>query len=768
MNRFKNNSQFWIQTGRLMLVAIAYWVAVRLGLLLVAQPEGVASIWPASGLALAVLLLSPKSQWTKLLAVIFVTNAAGNLSGGNNLPVSLGFALANTLEAFLGAWLLIYFCKSKITFERTFEIFILFGVAILSNGLTALLGAAVAGLAFGAPFFNTWLVWWTSDGLGMVLVAPFIVTLVTGQPILQSASPRRLVEAVALVFALTAFAWLLFGPFTVAEEPVLRNYMLFPLLIWLAFRYSPRGMSSALMLLAVIAVWNTLRGYGIFAFADQNVTEHLVALQMLLTVVAFSGLFLSAMLTELKQAGQSLRESEDKFKYVFENSTVGKSLTLTSGEMTVNKALCDMFGYTETEFKDKKWQEITHPQDIELTQREIEKLLSGEQNSARFVKRYIHKNGSVVWVDLSSALRRDADGKPLYLMTSVIDITERKRAEEILKQEQALSNAIIEAIPGTFYMLDEKGQYVRWNAYQRDEIVGKPDDLVGSTNALDTIHPDDRELIQSKIVNVLANDVDETIEGRVLLRGGPAFRWLLMTGRRMLIDNRPFLVGIGIDITERKQAEEKLKESLALLRIAEQAAKLGGWSVDLENNRCTWSDQVAAIHEMPAGYSPLVEEGINFYAPEWREKIAKVFGDCAQKGIPYNEEMEIITANGKRVWVQTMGEAVRDDQGKIYKVQGAFQDISERKQVEDALKESEKRFATIFRANPAAIAMTRLDDGQLVDVNASWQRITGYVHTEVVGHTPLELNLWVKCWVNKARRMARCRFARSRGKSVIC
>jgi PAS domain S-box-containing protein len=142
-----------------------------------------------------------------------------------------------------------------------------------------------------------------------------------------------------------------------------------------------------------------------------------------------------------------------------------------------------------------------------------------------------------------------------------IDITELKKSEEVAKKEQTLSNAIIESIPGTFYMLDETGKYVRWNAYQRDEIVGKPDDLVGSTNALDTIKLEDRGLIQSKIANVLANGVNEMVEGRVLLRGGPEFRWLLMTGCRMLIEGRPFLIGIGIDITERKQVEEALQIS---------------------------------------------------------------------------------------------------------------------------------------------------------------------------------------------------------------
>ena len=86
------------------------------------------------------------------------------------------------------------------------------------------------------------------------------------------------------------------------------------------------------------------------------------------------------------------------------------------------------------------------------------------------------------------------------------------------------------------------------------------------TNALSTIHPDDRDLIRTRIESVLKNGMDEVVEGRVLLRGGPDFRWLLMTGRRMVVDGRPALIGIGIDITERKQAEEQVARQLEELR----------------------------------------------------------------------------------------------------------------------------------------------------------------------------------------------------------
>jgi PAS domain S-box-containing protein len=139
-------------------------------------------------------------------------------------------------------------------------------------------------------------------------------------------------------------------------------------------------------------------------------------------------------ITESKRAEAALRESEDKFKYVFDHSPIGNTITLPSGVLQMNHAFCEMLGYSDQELKHSRWQDITYPEDIELTQKEIDPLLLEGQDSARFVKRYIHKNGSVVWVDIVTSLRRDAEGKPLYFMTSIIDITERKRAEEDLRK----------------------------------------------------------------------------------------------------------------------------------------------------------------------------------------------------------------------------------------------------------------------------------------------------------------------------------------------
>ncbi|HAJ27648.1 MAG TPA: PAS sensor protein [Syntrophus sp. (in: bacteria)] len=157
---------------------------------------------------------------------------------------------------------------------------------------------------------------------------------------------------------------------------------------------------------------------------------------------------------------------------------------------------------------------------------------------------------------------------------------------------------------------------------------------------------------------------------------------------------------------ERLAATEALHESANLLRIAGRMARLGGWIVNLSENRVIWSEEVATIHDMPPGYSPRLEEGINYYSEEWREKIEKAYGACTREGAPYDEEMEIITARGRRIWVRTIGEAIRDEAGTIIMLQGALQDITDRKLAEGALQDSFDKLRKTIGAAIRTLAAT--------------------------------------------------------------
>jgi PAS domain S-box-containing protein/putative nucleotidyltransferase with HDIG domain len=136
-------------------------------------------------------------------------------------------------------------------------------------------------------------------------------------------------------------------------------------------------------------------------------------------------------ITARKQAEEALLESEDKFRIFFDGSVVPHSITRPGGEVEINSAFCEMLGYEREELAHQPtWMKLTHPDDIDETQLQIDGLLGGIRDSARFEKRYLGKNGDVIWADVHSSLRRDDSGRPLYLMTTVVDITERKRAAQ--------------------------------------------------------------------------------------------------------------------------------------------------------------------------------------------------------------------------------------------------------------------------------------------------------------------------------------------------
>lgn len=184
---------------------------------------------------------------------------------------------------------------------------------------------------------------------------------------------------------------------------------------------------------------------------------------------------------------------------------------------------------------------------------------------------------------------------------------------------------------------------------------------------------------------------------------------------------------------------ERIKQNKRLLDIASETMGFGGWTFDLKMQRFTWSSTVAKLHGVNPGFSPSRDERVHLIAPEYRERISKVFNDCIENGIPYSEEIEILNARSSdRLWVRTVGKPVLDLQGKILGVEGSFSDISERQRM---LKESEKlRLRIEHILNYAGSAIIGLDgNGVITFSNTMAQLLLEYSDSELIGRKLYEL-----------------------------
>ena len=340
---------------------------------------------------------------------------------------------------------------------------------------------------------------------------------------------------------------------------------------------------------------------------------------------------------------------------------------------------------------------------------------------------------------------------------------EQRRGALIESQERALKaahaelNFHLENTPLAMVELDQHSRVRRWSR-QAQELFGYfPDEVMGRRlDEIGLVHPEDMASVALAIEELVSGAcIRNTYTNRNITRSGEILicQWY-NSGRR---DERGQLISLqsfASDITARVRAEAQLIENRQLLEIAGRAAQLGGWRVDLETGRIKWSDEVAAIHDEPPGTTPDVDGGIAYYAPEYRDRIRSLFSACIERGEPYDEELEIVTARGRRVWVRTIGEPVRDADGQIVAIQGAFQDISRRKASEEELRRSEERYRHAAEASQAALWDYNMDSDVLT-FSEAFRDMLGY---DDVAHMPSSMTAYMELMHpddrNRVRRRA--------------
>ena len=188
---------------------------------------------------------------------------------------------------------------------------------------------------------------------------------------------------------------------------------------------------------------------------------------------------------------------------------------------------------------------------------------------------------------------------PAGLLIISEEITVQKQLQLPWEQEEKFRKVIFNTIPGMFYLMEGSGLFVLWNDYLRDVVMGKTESEMASTNALEGIHPDDRGFVMEKIQQIFRSGNEDSTVARALLQGGPRFIWVLLTGRRVIINNTPFMLGIGSDITQQKKTESELQK----LNRAHQAISKCNEALQHAESESELLQKICTIVVEAGGYS---------------------------------------------------------------------------------------------------------------------------------------------------------------------
>ena len=312
----------------------------------------------------------------------------------------------------------------------------------------------------------------------------------------------------------------------------------------------------------------------------------------------------------------------------------------------------------------------------------------------------------------------------------------RSEYEKAVTESEQRYRAIVDQQSELVSLADVDGQILFVNPAYARQFGHAPEQMVG-LSLYDFVQPSDRDMVRSQIAEVFRSGASHRNENRMRDPDGVE-KWVAWTNHLQHdAARRPVLHSVGRDITERKQAELALRASQTFLYRTGRVAGVGGWEVDLASGAMAWSEETRRIHEVAADYVPDLDHAISFYAPEARPLIQAALEAGMRDGQPWDMELPLITATGRHIWVRAVGE-VEFAHGQAVRLVGAFQDITERKHLEQKLAENELFIRQVTDSIPLRIAYV---DSSLRFrfVNKAHCERYGRPRDEILGRTREEL-----------------------------
>lgn len=437
---------------------------------------------------------------------------------------------------------------------------------------------------------------------------------------------------------------------------------------------------------------------------------------------------------ERRDAESALLKSQKAFQNYFQNCSVGMSVTSPDKKwLEVNQSLCEMLGYSKEELGRLSWVDLTHPEDVEKNMKLFIEMSEGKTDRYQLDKRFIRKDGSLLYVSLSVVCERKPDGSVHHLLASYVDVSARHLAEDAILHDRALLRTLIDNLPATVYVKDSEGRKIVSNKADlkhmgytsESEVIGKTDVALFSKIDGERGYNEDLEVIKTgkQLINRESNFFDP--DGKQHWRLTSKYPYHDDIGRVQ------GLVGIGFDITDRKLIDEALKESEELYRNLVEKMPDGVYKSTHAGKFVSVNPAMVAM----LGYDSKedlmaidIKKQLYFEEDERIRLVSNAKDDSF-------DVYKMKRKDGSEVWVEDSGWYTLDEDGNTLFHEGIVRDVTDRKNAENKLR----ILSQAVEENPASTIITDAS-GNIEFVNTSFTSLTQYLMEEVVNKPPRIFN----------------------------
>ncbi len=423
---------------------------------------------------------------------------------------------------------------------------------------------------------------------------------------------------------------------------------------------------------------------------------------------------------------RNLEESEERFRQAFEFAGIGMGILSVEGQwLRANHSICEMLGYSEQELRLTSYQELTHPDDLARGRDDVRRLIAGEIPCMQLEKRYRHRHGHYIWARLTTSIVRSDSNEPLYFVSQIEDIDQRKKDE----REIALLSFALNRVREGVYLMNEDAQFKYVNdeacrvlGYERDELMnmGVPD-----------IDPDYQMVRWQEHWRDIKEKGSVTLETVHIKKSGNTFP-VEVNANYLEYNGQAYNLALVRDITKRKSNEEALRRSEADLRLALDAGYLGDWKWNLASDELNWSSRCKAIYGLPPDAEVTYDRFLDIVHPDDRREVDRILREAVETGNDYEMEKRIILPDGTERWTIGRGKVIYNDKNKPELMAGITLDITERKLAEQAqhaaemaLRESDERFRQMAENIHEVFWLTDVTKTQMLYVSPAYEAIWG-------------------------------------------